>query len=155
MAKSAAKQQPGPRVIATGMAGGSRRRAAPETGLRDAPPEPVPVAANAVARKLESIRVKGAMKHVEVANLLGTRPETVSRWNQGRAYPHASTELTLLELEFIVDQLSDFYSPSEARQWMFSPQKYLRGASPAELIRAGRIDEVRRLVNQLRDAVYL
>ena len=110
---------------------------------------------SAVARKLESIRTKGELRHVEVANLLGTRPETVSRWNQGRAYPHSGTEKTLLELEFIVDQLSDFYEPNEARQWIFAPQKLLRGASPAELIREGRIDEVRRLVNQLREGVYV
>jgi hypothetical protein len=110
---------------------------------------------SAVARKLESLRAKGAMRNIEVANLLGTRPETVSRWNQGRAYPHSNTEKILLELEFIVDQLSDFYEPNEARQWIFSPQKLLKGVSPAELIREGRIEEVRRLVNQLRDAVYL
>ena len=109
----------------------------------------------AVARKLESLRTKGAMRNIEVANLLGTRPETVSRWNQGRAYPHANTEKTLLELEYIVDQLADFYSPTEARQWIFAPQKLLDGASPAELIRNGRIDEVMRLVSQLREAVYL
>ena len=110
---------------------------------------------SAVARRLESIRTKGAMKHTDVANILGTRPETVSRWNQGKAYPQASTEKTLLELEFIVDQLSDFYEPNEARLWIFSPQKLLQGISPAELIREGRIDEVRRIVNQVRDAVYL
>ena len=120
-----------------------------------APPPGERQMTNAVARKLESLRTKGAMKHIEVANLLGTRPETVSRWNQGRAYPHANKEKVLLELEFIVDQLSDFYEPDEARQWIFSPQKHLGGASPAELIRQGRIEEVRRLVNQLRDAVYL
>ena len=112
-------------------------------------------AMSAVARKLESIRLKGALKHADVANVLGTRPETVSRWNQGRAYPHANTEKTLLELEFIVDQLSDFYEPNEARQWLFSPQKLLDGDSPAGLIRDGKIDEVRRLVDQLRDAVHL
>lgn len=109
----------------------------------------------AVARRLDTLKVKGAMKSIEVANLLGTRPETVSRWNQGKAYPHANTEKTLLELEYIVDQLADFYEPKEARQWMFAPQKLLDGASPAELIRAGRIDEVMRLVGQLRDSVYL
>jgi len=109
---------------------------------------------SAVARKLESLRAKGAMRNIEVANLLGTRPETVSRWNQGRAYPHASTEKILLELEYIVDQLSDFYEPNEARLWIFSRQKHLGGASPAELIRNGQIDEVLRLVQQLRDAVY-
>ncbi len=95
------------------------------------------------------------MRHIDVANLLGTRPETVSRWNQGRAYPQPRTEKTLLELEYFVDQLSDFYEPNEARQWIFAPQKLLNGKSPAELIRNGRIDEVMHLVSQLRDAVYL
>ncbi|HZT18780.1 MAG TPA: antitoxin Xre/MbcA/ParS toxin-binding domain-containing protein [Dongiaceae bacterium] len=107
-----------------------------------------------VARKLESLRDKG-IKQNEVAILLGTRPEQVSRWNKGQAYPHAATEKALLELEFIVDQLSDFYGPTEARQWLFSPQKLLHGNSPAELIQRGKMDEVRRLVNQLRDSAYL
>ena len=110
---------------------------------------------SAVARKLDSLRTKGAMRNIEVANLLGTRPETVSRWNQGKAYPHSGTEKTLLELEYIVDMLSDIYEPNEARQWIFSPQKLLAGISPAELIGSGRIDEVLRFVNQLRDGVYL
>ena len=109
---------------------------------------------SAVARRLESLRAKGAMKNIEVANLLGTRAETVSRWNQGRAYPHANTEKTLLELEYIIDQLADFYEPNEARQWIFAPQKLLGGNPPPELIRTGRIDEVMRLVGQLRDAVH-
>lgn len=108
----------------------------------------------AVARKLESLRSKGALKDIEVANLLGSRPETVSRWNQGRAYPRANTEKTLLALEYIVDQLADFYEPNEARQWIFAPQKLLGGTSPAELIQSGRIDEVMRLVNQMREAVH-
>lgn len=109
----------------------------------------------AVARKLESLRSKGALKDIEVANLLGQRPETVSRWNQGRAYPRPNTEKTLLALEYIIDQLADFYEPNEARQWIFAPQKLLGGTSPAELIQSGRIDEVMRLVNQLREAVHL
>lgn len=41
---------------------------------------------NAIARKLEVIEKKGAMRSVDVANLLGTRPETVSRWNHGKAF---------------------------------------------------------------------
>lgn len=109
---------------------------------------------SAVAKKLDTIRVKGAMRNAEVANLLGTRPETVSRWNQGKAYPHAKTEKTLLELEYVIDQLSDFYEPNEARQWIFAPQQLLNGESPAQLIQGDRMDEVMRLVRQLREAVH-
>ena len=111
--------------------------------------------AGAVARRLDAIKAKAAMRSTEVASLLGTRPETVSRWNQGRAYPQPSKERTLLELAYIVEQLADFYEPDEARQWMFAPQRLLDGRSPAELIQNGRIDEVRHLVNQLREAVHL
>ena len=109
----------------------------------------------AVAERLETIRSKAAMRGAEVAGLLGTRPETVSRWNQGHAYPQPSTEKMLLELAYIIEQLADFYEPREARQWMFTPQRLLAGRSPAELIQDGRIADIRHLVNQMRDAVHM
>ena len=89
-----------------------------------------------------------------MASLLGTGTETVSRWDEGRAYPEVDVEKTLLEVEYITDLLADFYAPDEARTWMFSAQKLLSGASPAELIQKGRVDEVLRLVGQLREAAY-
>jgi len=110
---------------------------------------------SAVARKLESIRTKGAMKNADVANLLGLRPETVSRWNQGRAFPHPDTEKTLLELEYVIDQLSDFYEPQEARLWLFSRQRLLDSEIPAELIQQGRTQEVLSMISQLRDGVFI
>lgn len=112
------------------------------------------VTSNALARKLDSICEKGGMKQSHIALLLDTKPETVSRWNQGKNYPHPKTETILLELEYIIDQLSDFYEPSETRLWLFSPQKLLNGDKPSDLIKDGRLDDVRNLVNQLRDAVY-
>ena len=110
---------------------------------------------NAVARKLDSIRNKGGLKNIDVANVLGLRPETVSRWNQGKAFPQPEAERALLELEYIVDELSDFYDPREARLWLFSRQKLLDGQIPAELIQEGRTEEVRRMIAQLRDGVFI
>ena len=40
-----------------------------------------------MSTKLELLRTKAAMSSVDVANMLGTTPGTVSRWNHGRAYP--------------------------------------------------------------------
>ena len=110
---------------------------------------------SAVARKLESIRTKGGLKSVDVANVLGLRPEAVSRWNQGKAFPHPDKEKLLLELEYIVDELSDFYEPQEARLWLFSRQKLLGGRKPAELIQQGQSEEVRRMIAELRDSVFV
>ena len=95
------------------------------------------------------------MHSVDIANLLGTRPETVSRWNQGKAFPRPVAEKRLLELEYIVDQLSEIYEPQEARLWLFSRQKLLDGGTPAELIQTSRTGEVIRMINQLRDGVCL
>ncbi len=110
---------------------------------------------SAIAKKLQSISEKGGLFLVDIANVLGTRPETVSRWNQGRAFPHANTERLLLELEWIVDQLADFYSPKEARMWLFSRQKLFDGKSPADLISDGKTEQVLDAIRQLRDSVFV
>lgn len=109
----------------------------------------------AVARKLESVREKGALRNIDVAQILDARPETVSRWTQGHAYPHRNTEKVLLELEYIVDQLSELYEPNEARQWLFSRQILLEDESPASLIQRGEIERVLAFVKKLRDTVFL
>jgi hypothetical protein len=109
---------------------------------------------NAIAKKLQSITEKGGLLLVDIANVLETRPETVSRWNQGRAFPRAETERLLLDLEWIVDQLSDFYDPKEARIWLFSRQKLFDGKSPADLISDGKIEDVLDAVRQLRDSIH-
>ena len=110
---------------------------------------------NAIARKLSVIQEKGAIRSVDVANLLNARPETVSRWNQGKAFPRPETEKLLLQLEFIIDQLSDIYEPQDARMWLYAPQRPLDNHSPAELIQSGRSQEVLQVVNQLRDGVHI
>ncbi|HJQ15551.1 MAG TPA: hypothetical protein VJR87_09475 [Allosphingosinicella sp.] len=110
---------------------------------------------NAIARKLDSIQQKSAMRSIDVANLLGARPETVSRWNQGRAFPRPDAQKLLLDLEYIADQLSDFYEPADVRLWLFSRQKLLNGKMPAALIQQGRVDDVIAVIDQLRDGVFI
>lgn len=95
------------------------------------------------------------MRSVDVANLLGARPETVSRWNQGKAFPRPDAQRMLLSLEYIVDQLSDFYEPNEARLWLFSRQRILEGNTPADLIQRGKVDEVIAAIDRLREGVFI
>lgn len=95
------------------------------------------------------------MKSVDIANLLGARPETVSRWNRGKSYPRVEAEKILLDLEYVVDLLSDFYEPQEARLWLFSRQRLLEDEKPAELIQQGKTERVISLINQLLEGVHL
>jgi hypothetical protein len=108
----------------------------------------------AVARKLQEIQ-SGGMKAVDVAQLLGTRPETVSRWNNGKTQPQGDSLHRLLELEFIVQKLKDLYSPDEARLWVFSRHKAFNGERPADLIQQGRTQEVLRAIDQLIEGAYI
>ena len=110
---------------------------------------------NAISRRLDVIQEKGAMRSSDVANVLSVRPETVSRWNQGKAFPHPQTEKHLMELAFVVEQLSDFYEPNEARLWILSRQRTLGGQIPAEMIQKGKVDDLLMAINQLRDGVFL
>jgi hypothetical protein len=111
--------------------------------------------ANVIARKLESLQKKGSIRSVDVANVLQIRPETVSRWNQGKAFPQPEAEKTLLDLEYVVDQLAELYEPDEARLWLLSRQKLLNGEVPAELIRQHRTDEVIQVIRQLLEGVFV
>ena len=110
---------------------------------------------NAIARKLDLIQEKGAMRSTDIASIIGIRPETISRWNQGKAFPQRDKERILLDLEYIVDQLSDFYEPEDARLWLFSRQKLLDGKQPAQFIHDGETDRIIEIIDQLRDGVFL
>ena len=63
---------------------------------------------NVVAVKLGLLKSRAAIRSVDEAYMLGTTPETVSRWKQGRAYPGPSKENLLMDLEYIVERLSEF-----------------------------------------------
>lgn len=109
----------------------------------------------ALARRLERIREHGGIRGRELAQLMDTTPETVSRWNTGKTEPQPERLEKLLLLEWMIDELAEFYEPDEARLWLFSPHRMLGGARPADLIREGRVDEVRTLIARLQDGAYV
>jgi uncharacterized protein (DUF2384 family) len=109
---------------------------------------------NAIAQRLTSIEQKGAMTGAEVADILEIRRETVSRWFTGKTIPQRDSERLLLDLEFVVDKLSDVFDPQEARLWVLSRQKLLADRRPADMIREGRVDEVIAVINRLTEGTY-
>lgn len=110
---------------------------------------------SAVAARLESIKSKGGVRSREIAQLLETTPQTISRWQTGRAEPQPDGLRRLLALEWLVEQLADLYSPDEARLWLFSRHAHLDGRRPGDLIAEGRTEDVLTLIDQLRDGAYL
>jgi transcriptional regulator with XRE-family HTH domain len=111
--------------------------------------------ASALKKRLDNISEKGGIKSREVAQLLATTPQTISRWQSGQASPQPKSLERLLTLEWLADQLSQLYAPDEARLWLFSPNASLGGRRPADLIAEGRSDDVLRLIDQLQSGAYV
>lgn len=111
--------------------------------------------ASAVARRLERIREKGGINSREVAQLLETTPQTVSRWQSGVASPQPQSLQRLLTLDWLAEQLAQFYQPDEARVWLFSHHRLLGGERPADLIAKDRASEVLKLLDQLQSSAHI
>lgn len=109
----------------------------------------------AVAARLEAIKGHVGVRSREIAQLLDTTPQTISRWQQGHVDPQPSKLQQLLALEWLADQLHEFYPPDEARLWLFSPHRLLDGQTPADRIQAGNSQDVLALIDQLRDGAFV
>lgn len=111
--------------------------------------------ANAVTHRLDSIRDRGGIKSREVAQMLDTTPQTVSRWRTGGVEPQPDRPQRLLTLEWLVGELAELYEPQEARLWLFTPHRLLAGERPADRIQQGKPDDVLALIVQLRDGAFV
>jgi transcriptional regulator with XRE-family HTH domain len=111
--------------------------------------------ASALANRLDSIKHRAGIKSRDVAQLMDTTPETVSRWQQGRAEPQPDRLQRLLTLEWLVTELAEFYAPDEAKLWLFSPHRLLGGTTPAARIHEGKLEDVLRVIEQLKTGAYV
>lgn len=110
---------------------------------------------SALAERLDNIRERGGIASREVAQLLDTTPQTVSRWRTGKSSPQPEGLRKLLTLEWLIGELAEFYPPEEARLWLFAPHRLLGGDAPANRIQSGELEDVLALLEQLRDGAFV
>lgn len=109
---------------------------------------------SAVARLIDDLRHRGGLKGIDVANIASVSPATVSRWTSGKALPHPKTQLVISDLRYVVDRLSEFYGPDEARIWLYAKHPLLNGARAIDLINQGHADRVLEVIESLDAASY-
>jgi transcriptional regulator with XRE-family HTH domain len=110
--------------------------------------------ASAVAQMIDTLRQRGGLKGMDVANVATVSPATVSRWTAGKAFPHPKTQLLISDLRYVVDRLAEFYSPEETRLWLYARHRLLNGERPIDLVHAGRADEVLAVIESLDAGTY-
>lgn len=107
-----------------------------------------------VARKVESIKKRASISSSNIAQLVGTTPQTLSRWSTGKHEPHREHLERLLTLDYVAEQLSEFFEPADVKMWLFAPHPELSGSRPADLLAQGKLDEVLAVIERLRDSAY-
>jgi hypothetical protein len=109
---------------------------------------------SAVAKVIEDLRDRGALKGIDVANIASVSPATVSRWSAGKALPHPKTQLLISDLRYVVDRLAEFYSPDETRIWLYSKHPLLNGERAIDLVHDGRTAEILSVIESLDESTY-
>ncbi|MGH6919049.1 MAG: hypothetical protein ACREJ0_15255 [Geminicoccaceae bacterium] len=110
---------------------------------------------SAVTRMLDDLREKGGLKSADIANIVHVSPPTVSRWSHGKGTPPLRTQTTIADLRYVVDRLSDFYTPEETRLWLHAKHALLAHERAIDLIHEGRTEEVLAVIERLDAGAYL
>ena len=110
---------------------------------------------SAVSKILDDLRLRGGLSGVDVANVSEVSKATVSRWSTGKAAPQPKTQLVLSDLRYIVDCLSEFYTPEETRVWLYARNALLNGERAMDLIHQGRTEEVLVVIERLAALAYV
>jgi len=109
----------------------------------------------AVARILDDLRAHGGLQGKDVANIVDVSTATVSRWARGSGTPTLRTQTIIAELRYVVDRLSDFYTPDETRLWLHSRHPLLNGERAIDLIYNGRTEKVLAAIERLEAGAYI
>jgi transcriptional regulator with XRE-family HTH domain len=110
---------------------------------------------SAVARILDELRDRGGLKSTDIANIVHVSPPTVSRWSHGKGTPPLHTQTVIADLRYIVDRLSDFYTPDEARLWLHAKHPLLDNERAIDLVFQGRTEQVLAVIERLDAGAYL
>ena len=109
----------------------------------------------AVSRIIEDLRTQGGLQGKDIANIVNVSTATVSRWSNGNGSPSLKTQTVIADLRFVVERLSDFYTPDEARLWLNSRHPLLNNERAIDLINADRTEEVLGVIERLDSGAFV
>ena len=109
----------------------------------------------ALARMLDQLNSQGGLQGKDIANITDVSPATVSRWASGKGMPSIGTQMLIADLRYVVELLSDLYTPEETRLWLHARHPLLNNERAVDLIIQDRTQEVIAVIERLNATVYL
>jgi transcriptional regulator with XRE-family HTH domain len=110
---------------------------------------------SAVVKILRDLRENGALQGKDIANIANVSPATVTRWSQGASSPNLRTQTIFAELRYVIDRLTEFYTPDETRLWLHARHNLLGGQRAIDLINEGKAEDVLAIIERLDAGAYL
>jgi len=99
---------------------------------------------------VEEIRERGVTA-VELAEITGVRQRQIHHWAAATSRPRDRSRDRLVDLHYIVTQLSEVYRPEGVEIWIHSRNRELDGHRPIDLLKSGEfapvLDAIDRLVH--------
>lgn len=90
-----------------------------------------------------------ALTLAEIGEIVGAGERAVQKWAAGAARPEGAKRDRLLELQYVIEELSDVYKPEGIDIWLHAPQRALEGRRPIDMLKAGDFEIVLQLVQRL------
>ncbi|MCZ2807599.1 DUF2384 domain-containing protein [Modestobacter sp. VKM Ac-2983] len=90
-----------------------------------------------------------ALTLVEIGEIVGAGERAIQKWAAGTARPEGAKRDRLLELQYVIEELSDVYRPEGVEIWLHSPQRALQGRRPLDVLKTGEFQTVLKLVQRL------
>ena len=109
---------------------------------------------SAVAQCLDTITLNTGVKDREMAELLGTSPQTIHRWRKGQVDPQSGHLRRILDLTYVAQELGELYPPDQARVWLYARHRMLGGQRPLDLISDNQIEPVLQVIAMLKDGAF-
>ena len=92
---------------------------------------------------------RAGLKGAEIGAITGVSERAVQNWANGTSRPEGESRDRLLELKYVIEQLSDVYTDEGIEIWLHARQRALEGERPVDLLRAGKFETVLQLVERL------
>jgi hypothetical protein len=90
-----------------------------------------------------------ALSIAEIGAITGVGDRAVQKWAQGASRPEGASRERLLELKYVIEQLSDVYDDEGIEIWLHARQRAFEGRPPLDLLRQGRFEEVLHIIERL------
>ena len=92
---------------------------------------------------------RAGLKVAEIGEITGVSDRAVQNWANGSSKPEGASRDRLLELKYVIEQLSDVYTDEGIEVWLHARQRPLEGRRPIDVLREGEFEAVLALVDRL------